>query len=304
LIREVAQAKINLVLNVLCRRPDGYHEIASVMQTLALHDEVELTGAGAGVRLTCEGLPVPCDETNLARRAALHLAARCGVRRGVGIHLRKRIPVAAGLGGGSADAAAVLRGLNRLWGLGLSLEELARLGAELGSDVPFCVFGGTALVGGRGERVVPLPPAPPVDVVLFKPPFGVSTAEVYRGLEGPPGPSGAVEAMLAALREGNPAAIGRCLVNDLEGVTLRWHPDLALLKESLKVPGVYGALLAGSGPTLFALAADPAVAVEVGARLRPPGWTVVLTRLAGRLDPSGAAEGSGLLPWALPADRI
>ncbi|MGQ9531691.1 MAG: 4-(cytidine 5'-diphospho)-2-C-methyl-D-erythritol kinase [Desulfotomaculales bacterium] len=296
MIREAAQAKINLVLNVLSRRPDGYHEIASVMQTLALHDEVELTGEGTGVRLTCEGLPVPCDETNLARRAALLLAARFGIRRGVRIRLTKRIPVAAGLGGGSADAAAVLRGLNRLWGLGLSPEELAGLGAELGSDVPFCVFGGTALVGGRGERVVPLPPAPPVDVVLFKPPFGVATAEVYRGLERIPGPSGAVEAMLAALREGNPALVGRCLVNDLESVTLRWHLELALLKERLRGPGVYGALLAGSGPTVFALVADRAVAAEIGARLGRPGWTVVLTRLAGRLDPSGAAEGSGLLP--------
>ncbi len=296
MVRELAQAKINLVLNVLSRRPDGYHEIASVMQTLALYDELELAEAGAGVGLTCEGLPVPCDDSNLARRAALLLGARCGVRLKLRIHLRKRIPVAAGLGGGSADAAAVLRGLNRLWGLGLSLEELARLGAELGSDVPFCVFGGTALVGGRGERVVPLPPAPPLHVVLFKPPFGVATAEAYRGLDRIPGPSGAVENMLAALREGNPESLGRCLVNDLESVTLRRHPELARFKERLRVPGVYGALLAGSGPTLFALATDRAVAEEIGARLRRPGWTVILTRLAGRLDPSGAAEGSGLLP--------
>jgi 4-diphosphocytidyl-2-C-methyl-D-erythritol kinase len=169
-----ARAKINLALDVLFRRPDGYHEVAMVMQSVALADRVTLE-ADSAISVAATAAELECGPSNLAYRAAALLRERCGVDCGVRITLEKNIPLAAGLAGGSADAAAVLRGLNRLWGLGLKLAELENIGAALGSDVPFCLRGGTALATGRGEALAPLPPLPSVWVVLAKPPVAVST---------------------------------------------------------------------------------------------------------------------------------
>ena len=174
-----AHAKINLALDVIGKRPDGFHEVAMIMQSVSLHDTVALSLGGDAISLVCNRADLPCDHTNLAFRAATLLRQECGVSQGVHIELTKRIPMAAGLAGGSTDAAAVLKGLNVLWKLALSPDELETLAARLGSDVPFCLWGGTTLATGRGEILEPLPDFAGYGVVLANPPLAVSTAWVY-----------------------------------------------------------------------------------------------------------------------------
>ena len=179
-----APAKINLSLDVLYKRPDGFHEVEMIMTTIDLADRVELTLLEQDkIQILSHNRYVPDDQRNLAYQAAQLLKDRFQVKKGVQILIEKTIPVAAGLAGGSSDAAATLRGLNKLWDLGLTLDELASLGSEIGSDVSFCVYGGTALAKGRGEMITDLPAPPTCWVILAKPFIGVSTADVYRRLE-------------------------------------------------------------------------------------------------------------------------
>ena len=182
----LAYAKLNLSLDVLGKRPDGYHDMRMVMQTVGLTDTLRLeTGTGQPLRMESNLGFLPADEGNLAAAAALRLCEAAGVDHGgLSIKLDKTIPVCAGMAGGSADAAAVLRGLNKLLGLGLSWERLEEIGALVGSDVPYCVGGGTALAEGRGEILTPLPPLPHCQVVLCKPAFSVSTPELFKTLDG------------------------------------------------------------------------------------------------------------------------
>lgn len=259
-IYEKAPAKINLLLDVLRKREDGFHEVEMVMTMVDLAD-----------RLTMEEMPrdsivissqagyIPLDEKNLAFQAAQLIKERYDVRKGVYIHLDKKIPVAAGLAGGSSDAAATLRGLNRLWGLGISTEELCTLGAELGSDVPFCVTGGTALATGRGEKLEPIQNPPQCWVVLAKPPINVSTADVYgrlRAAELKEHPSTA--GMLDAIERGSFTDICDRLGNVLEKVTLGLYPEVLQVKESMERLGADGVLMSGSGPTVFGLVSKEA----------------------------------------------
>ncbi|NPV53713.1 MAG: 4-(cytidine 5'-diphospho)-2-C-methyl-D-erythritol kinase [Firmicutes bacterium] len=178
-----ARAKVNLTLDILGRRPDGYHEIESLMQSVDLADIVRVSDGGPGIEIWSDSPDVPADSTNLAAKAALALATSCGARlgaRGARIQIHKRIPVAAGLAGGSADAAATLLGLNELWGLGLQASELVEIGARVGADVPFCLTGGTAVARGKGEFIEQLPPLEGAWFVLVVPQIKVSTADVYR----------------------------------------------------------------------------------------------------------------------------
>lgn len=273
-----AYAKINLVLDVLGTRDDGYHELETVMQTLELHDTIQLAPA-PGITLQVEGAELPAGPGNLAYRAAFLLRERTGCRKGVVIRLQKRIPLAAGLAGGSADAAAVLRGLNRLWRLDLDEHRLGELAAEIGSDVPFCLRGGTALCRGRGEIVIPLPPLPQTCVVLVKPSFGVGTAEVYRRydhLAAPRRPD--CDTMLAAVRRSDIAGVAAHLGNALEQVTLGMHPELAVIKEELAATGALGTLMSGSGPTVFGLYADYQVAARAAEKMnRGANWVAATT---------------------------
>lgn len=275
-----ARAKINLALDVLGPRPDGYHELATVMQTLALHDVVEL-GSGSELTLHVEGAALPNGLKNLALQAAHLLRRQSGYRGGATIRLRKNIPVAAGLAGGSADAAAVLLGLNKFWALGLGPAELATLGAELGSDVPFCLQGGTALARGRGELITPLPDLPSLGVVLVKPSFGVSTREVFQRYDTLAGsdPQGC-PGMLAAVRQGDPGAVSKGLANALEPVTISMHPVVGRIKQELLAAGAAGALMCGSGPTVFGLFPDEARARLGAAKLRAGDFTVLVTKFA------------------------
>ncbi|MEC0205421.1 4-(cytidine 5'-diphospho)-2-C-methyl-D-erythritol kinase [Paenibacillus lautus] len=254
-IYEKAPAKINLMLDVLHKRPDGFHEVEMVMTMIDLADRLEMSEQKRDtIIITSQAGYIPLDEKNLAFQAARLIKERYDVKKGVHIHLDKKIPVAAGLAGGSSDAAATLRGLNRLWGLGIPQQELLALGAELGSDVPFCVTGGTALATGRGEILTPIPNPPQCWVIVAKPPINVSTAEVYGRLRSEQiqrHPS--AERMVEALTLGSFQQMCQSLGNVLEEVTLKMHPEVQQLKEGMLKLGADGALMSGSGPTVFGL---------------------------------------------------
>lgn len=260
-----APAKINLTLDVLHKRPDGYHEVEMVMTTVDLADRIglELRDDEEIVILSADRF-VPDDHRNLAYQAAKVLKDAYNIKQGVSISIDKEIPIAAGLAGGSSDAAATLRGLNELWNLNLSIDTLAELGAKVGSDVSFCVYGGTALATGRGEKIQELSAPPACWVVLAKPSIGVSTAEVYGGLkldETVEHPNTA--AMLQAIEEGNFAKMCDSIGNVLESVTLNMHPEVAIIKEQMKRFGADAVLMSGSGPTVFGLVEHEARATRI-----------------------------------------
>lgn len=249
-----APAKINLSLDALYKRKDNYHELEMVMTTIDLADRLQLVLLEKDcIKLDVKAHFIPDDKRNLVYQAAALLKERFQIKQGVAITLDKSIPVAAGLAGGSSDAAAALKGLNQLWDLNLSLEELADLGAELGSDIPFCLYGGTALATGRGEIIEPLPMMPNCWIVLAKPSISVSTPGVYRDLKVSevkhPNTKGMVQAIQDASFEGICDNIG----NVLETVTLVKHPEVKRIKEKMLEFGADTALMSGSGPTVFAL---------------------------------------------------
>ncbi|MGE7112683.1 4-(cytidine 5'-diphospho)-2-C-methyl-D-erythritol kinase [Lysinibacillus sp. NPDC047702] len=249
-----APAKINLTLDVLYKRPDNYHEVEMVMTTVDLADRISLESRADGViEIISTDNFVPNDHRNFAYQAARLIKDTYGIGQGVSITIEKEIPIAAGLAGGSSDAAATLKGLNELWNLGLSIDELAELGAKIGSDVSFCVYGGTALATGRGERIQELPPPPNCWVVLAKPKIGVSTAEVYGGLkvEGLEHPN--TMQMIHAIETENYELLCSSLGNVLETVTFKLHPEVVMLKEQMKRFGADATLMSGSGPTVFGL---------------------------------------------------
>ena len=256
---EPAFAKINLTLDVLGKRPDGYHDLKSIMQTISLRDDIRLeVGTGEPWKLECDVEGIPCDETNLAWKAA---KIYCDTLKkdpdGLNIHITKRIPVEAGLGGGSADAAAVLRALNRHFGVPLSIMALAELGAQVGSDVPFCVIGGTAMVEGRGERIRKLPAMPECIFVVVKPDFSVSTPELYRKLD-----ETAIarrpdqNAMEAALLSGDIGRVANHLDNVFDPVVTADHLELNYIQSICNSYGSLGQLMTGSGSAVYAILPD------------------------------------------------
>ena len=262
-----AYAKINLALEVIGKRPDGFHEVSMIMQSVSLHDTVTMKVRDDKITLVCDNTELPCDKTNLAYRAADLLQQEYGIEKGVHIELTKRIPMAAGLAGGSTDAAAVLRGLNVLWGLALSPYELENLAAQLGSDVPFCLWGGTALASGRGEILESLPDFAGYGVVLANPPLQVSTAEVYGKYQQQEKQScSAIPAMRRAIAQKDFQMVTQLLFNDLECVSVAAHPQIAEIKEKLAIAGATGVLMSGSGPTVFALTNDVASAGKLAGR--------------------------------------
>ena len=253
-----AHAKVNLGLDVLRRREDGYHELRMIMQTVGLSDEVVLRRRTDGqIHLSCSVKDLPADASNLAWKACERIREACGIRDGVDITLEKSIPAAAGLAGGSADAAAVLHGMNELFDLGLSLEELQRIGVKIGADVPYCLLGGTALAEGIGEILTPLPAAPDCAVLIVKPAIDVSTAWVYKNLhltadtQHPP-----IDEMLQAIREGDGSRLSALMGNVLEDVTIPAHPVIGEMIAAMKEGGAMGARMSGSGPSAFGLFAE------------------------------------------------
>ena len=249
-----APAKINLSLDAIRKREDGFHEVEMIMTMVDLADRIDLTEIADGqIKVDVSEGFVPNDHRNLAYQAASLLQERCNVKKGVSIYITKRIPVAAGLAGGSSDAAATLKGLNELWQLGLSLDELAELGAEIGSDVSFCVYGGTALATGRGEIIKQIPSPPPCWVILAKPPIGVSTADVYKRLKVNEIEHADTQAMIKAIENQSFTGICQNLHNVLESVTLDMYPEVRNIKEQMIRFGADGVLMSGSGPTVFGL---------------------------------------------------
>jgi 4-diphosphocytidyl-2-C-methyl-D-erythritol kinase len=262
-VRVLAPAKVNLFLEVLRRRPDGYHDLATLMVTVGLYDSLEFReNSSEEVRLDCDDPALPAGPDNLVRRAADLLRGRLGIRAGVDIRLTKRIPAAAGLAGGSSDAAATLAGLDRLWRLGLSKAQLAALGAELGSDVAFFFYGPAAWCTGRGEIVEPVPMGGPLDFVLVTPGVGLSTARVFAALTPPEEPVDGSAARVAVEKR-DIADLGKHLYNRLEGPATGLCPEVGRLRQGLRRPGPAGVLMSGSGSTVFALARDAADALHV-----------------------------------------
>ncbi|MDO4615998.1 MAG: 4-(cytidine 5'-diphospho)-2-C-methyl-D-erythritol kinase [Lachnospiraceae bacterium] len=255
MIRLEANAKINLGLDVLRKRPDGYHEVKMIMQSITLHDELELEeSAESGIHLTCDRVTVPTDETNLICKAAALLLQEREIDRGVNIHLTKRIPMAAGIAGGSTDAAAAMKGINELFQLGFSLEELKERAVRIGADVPYCLMGGTALSEGIGEILTPLPEIPDCHILIARPDLEVSTAFVYGNLKVAeltehPDIDGMIKSLEGQSLEGIAARLG----NVLETVTVQAHPIISKLKEEMVRSGAMGALMSGSGPTVFGI---------------------------------------------------
>ncbi|HET7629495.1 MAG TPA: 4-(cytidine 5'-diphospho)-2-C-methyl-D-erythritol kinase [Bacillales bacterium] len=249
-----APAKINLALDVLNKRDDGYHEVKMVMTTIDLADRLELECTDhEKIRVSTSSGFLPEDHRNLAYRAAQLLQTRFEVNKGVTISIDKQIPVAAGLAGGSSDAAAVLRGLNRLWRLNLSMQELAEIGSEIGSDVAFCVYGGTAVATGRGEILSPISPPPPCWVVLAKPNVGVSTKDMYRQLQMGDIKHPDVDGLVEAIERRNYRKMCEKMENVFEPLVMKKVSQVALIKRKMNDLGADGVLMSGSGPTVFAL---------------------------------------------------
>ena len=249
-----APAKINLTLDVLGKRDDGYHEVEMVMTTVDLADRIEITDKKENsISILSHNRFVPDDERNLAYKAASLLKQKFNIQTGVNIKIEKNIPVAAGLAGGSSDAAATLKGLNQLWNLGLTINELAQIGAEIGSDVSFCVYGGTALAKGRGEIIQPLPAPPKCWVILAKPSIGVSTSEVYGKLDLSRLVHPDTKKMIEAIKTRNYEQMCENLGNVLESVTLNLYPEVKQIKSYMKRFGADAVLMSGSGPTVFGL---------------------------------------------------
>lgn len=263
-----AYAKINLGLDVVQKLPNGYHEVKMIMQTIGIYDELTLEKTDGGIYLTTDSGELPTDENNLIYRAAKLLQQTCQINEGVRIHLKKTIPIAAGMAGGSTDAAATMKGMNNLFGLGLSVPELMKLSVPIGADVPYCILGGTALAEGIGEKLTPLPAAPACHVLIAKPDISVSTKYVYEHLDSngiPHHPD--IDGIVSAIRAGSLPGILERLENVLEAVTIPLHPVIADLKKRMLELGAAGSLMSGSGPTVFGIFTDRKKAADAYEKL-------------------------------------
>lgn len=253
-----ALAKINLGLDVVRKRADGYHEVRMVMQTIHLFDRLEITRNPSGRITMSVNLPfLPTNENNLVYKAAALLKEEFQIKDGIDVKLHKHIPVAAGMAGGSTDAAAVLYGMNRIFGLGLSREQLMERGVKLGADVPYCVMRGTALAEGIGEELTALPPMVKCPVLIAKPQISVSTKFVYENLklnEKTVHPN--IDKLVADIRAKDLRAIASDMGNVLETVTIPNYPVIAEIKEHMMEHGALNAMMSGSGPTVFGLFED------------------------------------------------
>lgn len=253
-IEKKAYAKINLGLDVLGVLPNGYHEVKMVMQTVGIYDVLIFEKASGGIVITTDSGELPTNEDNLIYKAAKLLFDKYGVAEGVRIHLEKHIPIAAGMAGGSTDAAATLKGINELFELGCDEEELKTIGVKIGADVPYCVMGGTALAEGIGEKLTALTPAPDCYLLVAKPDINVSTKYVYEhldALESYEHPD--IDGMVRAIEEGKLNGVVERMGNVLQDVTIPAHPIIETLKERMLELGAAGSMMSGSGPTVFGI---------------------------------------------------
>lgn len=262
-IEKKAYAKINLGLDVLGVLPNGYHEVKMVMQTVGIYDVLTFEKAAEGIVITTDSGELPTNEDNLIYKAAKLLFDKYNVTEGVRIHLEKHIPIAAGMAGGSTDAAATLKGINELFDLGCDEEELKEIGVKIGADVPYCVMGGTALAEGIGEKLTALSPAPECYLLVAKPDINVSTKYVYEhldALESYEHPD--IDGMVQAIEDGSLTGVVQRMGNVLQDVTIPAHPIIEALKERMLELGAAGSMMSGSGPTVFGIFYEKARARE------------------------------------------
>lgn len=249
-----AYAKINIALDAIGKREDNYHLLRMIMQTVDLYDIIDITKSkDSSISISCNKHYVPTDERNLAYKAAVLFKEKFNIKDGVNISIKKNIPVAAGMAGGSTNAAAVLVLMNKLFNLNISVDELKELGLKIGADVPYCIEGGTALCEGVGEIITPLKPFENKILVVLKPNFGVSTKEVYTALDiNRIKRHVNIEGLISAIENDNLKYVSKNMKNVLENVTLKKHSILKTIKEDMKRSGALGAMMSGSGPTVFA----------------------------------------------------
>ena len=287
-LKKKSPCKVNLILNILGKRADGFHELETVMQPVNVCDEMIFERAGAGLQLTCSNPELPCDSKNLVHRAATAFLAAAKISDGVKIHLQKNLPLAGGIGGGSANAAVTFSSLNELFGSPLPLEKLHELAAALGSDVPFFLYDKPALATGRGEKVLTLENFPALKgkaLFLVHPGFGISTPWSYQNLARFPkdqnGTPGRAEKLVAALQASDWNAIRENIYNSLEAPAFEKFPVLQLYREFLRENGALVSLMSGSGSTTFAiaenLAAADALAEKFKAQFGTNGWMATVT---------------------------
>jgi 4-diphosphocytidyl-2-C-methyl-D-erythritol kinase len=272
-------AKINLYLDVLERRADGFHDLETIFQSVSLHDELHFESADEGIELVCSNPALDCGNSNLVMRAARAILAHCPEPRGVRIRLEKNVPMAAGLAGGSGNAAATLIALNELWDAGLDLDTLAQIGLDLGSDVPFCLVGGTVAATGRGEELLPIAPLPETWFVLLHPPFPMPTGSVFEHPAlhkcGARGDRQYSEAFEGALRGWGRNPLSDLCYNAMESAAFAMRPELGPLKSRLAEAGCTAALMSGSGPTLFGICGSEEQAVQIAEQFPDVDRTIV-----------------------------
>lgn len=261
-----ALAKINLGLDVLRRREDGYHEVKMIMQTIGLHDDLEIRKTKTpGIQVKTNLYYLPTNENNLVYKAAKLLMDEFQIQDGVSIQLKKRIPVAAGMAGGSSDGAAVLWGINQMYGLGLPMQALMERGVRLGADVPYCIQRGTALAEGIGEKLSVLPPMPKCTILIAKPGISVSTKFVYENLHAndlKPEQHPDVDSMIEAMRQKDLGLLCSRMGNVLETVTIPAYPVINEIKRTMMDNGAIGSMMSGSGPTVFGIFDSPTAAKQ------------------------------------------
>lgn len=261
-----ALAKINLGLDVLRRREDGYHEVKMIMQTIGLHDDLEIRKTKTpGIQVKTNLYYLPTNENNLVYKAAKLLMDEFQIQDGVSIQLKKRIPVAAGMAGGSSDGAAVLWGINQMYGLGLSMQALMERGVRLGADVPYCIQRGTALAEGIGEKLSVLPSMPKCTILIAKPGISVSTKFVYENLHAndlKPEQHSDVDSMIEAMRQKDLGLLCSRMGNVLETVTIPAYPVINEIKRTMMDNGAIGSMMSGSGPTVFGIFDSPVAAKQ------------------------------------------
>lgn len=253
-----AYAKINLGLDVIGKRPDGYHEVRMIMQTIGLHDKLSInTIHNPNIKMKTNLPFLPVNDKNIVYKAVSLIKEKYQIKEGIYINLKKRIPVSAGLAGGSTDAAAALIGMNKLFDLDLSLEDLMDIGVTLGADVPYCLIGGTALSEGIGEKLTSLPPFPDSNILIVKPNINVSTKKIYGNfdlskVENHPN----IDGIITGIKDNNLQEATNHFANVLETVTVKMHPKINIIKETMLNQGALTSLMSGSGPTVFGIFDD------------------------------------------------
>lgn len=272
-------AKINLTLDVLSRRENGYHDVCMVMQTINLYDTVTVVKKNEGIALSISNDELPTDGRNIAYKAAEIFFNECGINGGAEINIDKNIPIAAGLAGGSSNAAAVICALNLLYETNLDDDQLIRIGTKLGADVPFCIIGGTCLCKGIGEEITEIDNDIVADLLIVKPEQGISTAEIYKEIDNHTNlKHHDTKAMIDAVKNGNINEVSALLSNVMESVTINRLPEINKIKQTMSENGAIGTLMSGSGPTVYGIFENKNIALTAGKAFADKYSDIYITR--------------------------